>query len=681
MLNHTAVRVISAIDGVVTELGNRSHSWLLTTPSPWSPVSIAILDLKGKPLIQRAYRDDVHSSAIEKFLPLVLDIEEEGQQVTPCFSSQGINYMHIRHSNLYLLALSKRNTNAAEVIIFLHRLVSVLVEYFKELEEESIRDNFVIIYELMDEMMDFGYPQTTESKILQEYITQESHKLEIQARPPMAVTNAVSWRTEGIRYRKNEVFLDVIESVNMLVNANGNVVRSEILGAIKMKCYLSGMPELRLGLNDKVMFESTGRTARGKAIEMEDVKFHQCVRLSRFENDRTISFIPPDGEFELMSYRLSTPVKPLIWVEAAVESHKGSRVEYMVKVKAQFKRRSTANNVEIYVPVPDDADSPKFRASTGTVQYAPDKSAFVWKIKQLGGSREFLMRAHFGLPSVRSETDVEKRPPITVKFEIPYFTVSGIQVRYLKIVEKSGYQALPWVRYITQNGDDYSLRTASEKGNMAFMDHVEDVAVSCVDCDNSDFGAFCLPTQILSVLTQTAHFTLHTAASAAGLSLATDLLIVAIGLFVTTLVCMKIVQVRRRHKGVLAHNVLAITEELKTGTQYTSIIAMLVESFALESIWLVGATVTNSISLLNTSGSDIVQRTIDISAATTFFSSTAPLIQIIAYLLVIFRVSMGIAWQVDTEQKLSSLQWNMNIAQTTQLSTRASIRIFSEEEA
>lgn len=48
---------------------------------------------------------------------------------------------------------------------------------------------------------------------------------------------------------------------------------------------------------------------------MEDVKFHQCVRLARFENDRTISFIPPDGEFELMSYRLSTPVKPLVWVE------------------------------------------------------------------------------------------------------------------------------------------------------------------------------------------------------------------------------------------------------------------------------------------------------------------------------------------------------------------------------
>ena len=180
--------------------------------------------------------------------------------------------------------------------------------------------------------MDFGYPQTTESKILQEYITQESHKLEIQARPPIAVTNAVSWRSEGIRYRKNEVFLDVIESLNLLVSSTGNVLRSEILGAVKLKCYLSGMPELRLGLNDKVMFETTGRATRGKAVEMEDVKFHQCVRLSRFENDRTISFIPPDGEFELMSYRLNTQVKPLIWVESDVRSHSGSRIEFTLKV-------------------------------------------------------------------------------------------------------------------------------------------------------------------------------------------------------------------------------------------------------------------------------------------------------------------------------------------------------------
>ncbi|KAJ3091895.1 AP-1 complex subunit mu-1 [Quaeritorhiza haematococci] len=420
--------------------------------------AVFILDLKGKVLISRNYRGDIPMSAVEKFMPLVLEAEEEEQTPSPIISTDdGVNFLYIRHNNLYLLAMTKKNSNAATILLFLHKLCEVFTEYFKELEEESIRDNFVIIYELLDEMMDFGYPQTTETKILQEYITQESHKLEVQARPPMAVTNAVSWRSEGIKYRKNEVFLDVIESVNLLVNANGNVLRSEILGAIKMKCYLSGMPDVRLGLNDKVLFENTGRTpGKGKAVEMEDVKFHQCVRLSRFENDRTISFIPPDGEFELMSYRLNTQVKPLIWCEAIIESHSNSRIEYMIKAKAQFKRRSTANNVEIVVPVPEDADSPKFKTTIGTVSYAPEKSAIVWNIKQFPGGKEFLMRAHFGLPSVRND-DPDKRPPISVKFEIPYFTTSGIQVRYLKVVDKSGYQAFPWVRYITQNGD-YFLR-------------------------------------------------------------------------------------------------------------------------------------------------------------------------------------------------------------------------------
>uniref|UniRef100_A0A8C5GD74 MHD domain-containing protein n=1 Tax=Gouania willdenowi TaxID=441366 RepID=A0A8C5GD74_GOUWI len=348
-------------------------------------------------LVCRNYRGDVDMSEIEHFMTLLMDKEEEGT-LSPILAHGGVRFMWIKHNNLYLVATSKKNASVSLVFSFLYKIVQVFSEYFKELEEESIRDNFVIIYELMDELMDFGYPQTTDSKILQEYITQEGHKLDTGApRPPATVTNAVSWRSEGIKYRKNEVFLDVIESVNLLVSANGNVLRSEIVGSIKMRVFLSGMPELRLGLNDKVLFENTGR-GKSKSVELEDVKFHQCVRLSRFENDRTISFIPPDGEFELMSYRLNTHVKPLIWIESVIEKHSHSRIEYMIK-----------------------------------------------------GGKEYLMRAHFGLPSVEAE-DKEGKPPISVKFEIPYFTTSGIQVRYLKIIEKSGYQALPWVRYITQNG-------------------------------------------------------------------------------------------------------------------------------------------------------------------------------------------------------------------------------------
>lgn len=168
-----------------------------------------------------------------------------------------------------------------------------------------------------------------------------------------------------------------------------------------MRVFLSGMPELRLGLNDKILFESSGR-GKSKAVELEDVKFHQCVRLTRFENDRTISFVPPDGEFELMSYRLTTQVKPLIWIESVIERHAHSRVEYMIKVridcelmeptlpfvhsfffqaKSQFKRRSTANNVEVIISVPSDADTPKFKTSIGSVKYVPEQNSFIWTIK------------------------------------------------------------------------------------------------------------------------------------------------------------------------------------------------------------------------------------------------------------------------------------------------------------
>jgi AP-1 complex subunit mu len=81
-----------------------------------------------------------------------------------------------------------------------------------------------------------------------------------------------------------------------------------------------------------VLSQCIANNGKAKAVEMEDVKFHQCVRLSKFENDRTISFIPPDGEFELMSYRLNTEVKPLLVADIVIEQHPGSRIEYMLKV-------------------------------------------------------------------------------------------------------------------------------------------------------------------------------------------------------------------------------------------------------------------------------------------------------------------------------------------------------------
>ena len=90
-------------------------------------------------------------------------------------------------------------------------------------------------------------------------------------------------------------------------------------------------------------------------------------------------------------------VKPLIWVESVIERHAHSRVEYMIKAKSQFKRRSTANNVEIVIPVPADADTPKFKTTNGSCKYAPDQNAAIWTIKSFpvsADAQECLLKGH-----------------------------------------------------------------------------------------------------------------------------------------------------------------------------------------------------------------------------------------------------------------------------------------------
>lgn len=247
--------------------------------------AIFLLDVKGRPLIYRDYRGDVGTRHAERFIQKVHELEDAGR-LAPVIHDDGVSYVYVLHANVYLLAVTRGNANAAAAVSFLHHLVAVFKHYFEELEEESVRDNFVVVYELLDEVMDYGYPQFTEARILSEYIKTDAYRLldalgpAPAAKPPMAVTNAVSWRSEGVRHKKNEVFLDVVESVNLLVSSTGQVVSSEVVGTLKMRTFLSGMPECKLGLNDKVLFEAQGRTAgRQKAVDLEDIRFHQCVRL------------------------------------------------------------------------------------------------------------------------------------------------------------------------------------------------------------------------------------------------------------------------------------------------------------------------------------------------------------------------------------------------------------------
>ena len=419
--------------------------------------AIYFLDKKGRPIIFRNYRGEVTQHISSNFQKKVLELEESNMK--PLFSINDVHYCWIRYKNIYIVAVSKRNPDICMVFFFLHRLIDLLIGYFNVLEDESIRDNFVLIYELLDEIMDHGYPQNTDAKLLKEYIKTSSYRLAVKKKITTEVINNQVTRPPGIKYQVNQAFVDVTERVSSLISHKGEMLRSDIIGVITMKTMLSGMPLLKLGLNDKSYFDISGKKASGKTIEMDDFKFHNCVDINKFEAERVIEFTPPDGFFTLMNYRLNLKIKPLIWVEVERKELTPTKMKYLVKAKSNCKPKSTANNVCIMIPVPVDLQNPLFKSSLGSVTYSPDKEVLIWNIKRFPGMKETNLIIQFNVPSLRANDTKAKylKKPIEVKFEIPSFTVSGIQVRYLKITEASGYQAYPYVKYITKNGE-YQIR-------------------------------------------------------------------------------------------------------------------------------------------------------------------------------------------------------------------------------
>lgn len=72
-----------------------------------------------------------------------------------------------------------------------------------------------------------------------------------------------------------------------------------------------------------------------KNIDISDIKFHQCVRLAKFDNERIISFIPADGIFDLITYRLETDIKSLFNINIIHKNEK-NKIEFFIKVPFSF---------------------------------------------------------------------------------------------------------------------------------------------------------------------------------------------------------------------------------------------------------------------------------------------------------------------------------------------------------
>lgn len=260
----------------------------------------------------------------------------------------------------------------------------------------------------------------------------------------------------------------------------GVTLRSDVSGKIILKSYLSGMPSCEFGMNDKLSMDkaTTQVAAPPKAgsaranvkqntapsgIVIDDVVFHRCVNLAHFDRNRTIHFIPPDGSFELMRYRVTHSVnvdqsagRPFRILPVVTEIGRGARYEYQIKVNADYDERSTAKDVIIRIPTPKNLAKIKIEEAFGKAKYDPGKHQVVWKIKKFAANASYTFRAKAStVPSMTQK--VWSKPPITMDFTVEMFASSGLHITKLKVIERSGYEPGKFVRYLTRAGQ-YQIR-------------------------------------------------------------------------------------------------------------------------------------------------------------------------------------------------------------------------------
>lgn len=138
-------------------------------------------------------------------------------------------------------------------------------------------------------MIDFGYPQITNTAELSNLIVSEPVMCAGVKIPSRNILNSntissdVTKKSVAQAKASNEIFVDVTENISVTFNTSGYVVNSSLDGSIKMKSYLAGNPALKMSLNSDV---NVGEYNSNYSINLEDVAFDACVDQRDFDQQK-----------------------------------------------------------------------------------------------------------------------------------------------------------------------------------------------------------------------------------------------------------------------------------------------------------------------------------------------------------------------------------------------------------
>ncbi|ORY01164.1 AP-3 complex subunit MU-1 [Basidiobolus meristosporus CBS 931.73] len=402
--------------------------------------SLFVLNSTGKIIIEKHWRGVGSRSVVDYFLNVTKGMPQE--EVLPLIDTPQGNYVQIYRDSLTFLTTVSAEVEPLLVLEFLHRVVDLLVEYFSEVSESIIKDNFVTVYQLLEEMMDYGYPLTTEPNALKDIILPPTIINRVMSaagvtadRLPNGTLSNVPWRKSGVKYTNNEIYFDIVEELDTIVDSNGSTISCEINGTIVSNSRLSGMPDLTLSFVNPRIFD--------------DYSLHPCVRHSKYENERVLSFIPPDGQFKLMSYRvdLRNPTYLPIYVKPQISIYNNGG-KFDISVSIRHSDGKPVENLAITFPMAQSIEN--VSASPNIGQYTFDRATKVlrWDIGRVQmKDRMPMISGTF----TASEKLSSAGSSILADFQINMYAISGLKVDSLRVFYE-GYKPYKGVRSVTKSG-------------------------------------------------------------------------------------------------------------------------------------------------------------------------------------------------------------------------------------
>jgi len=346
----------------------------------------------------------------------------------------------------------------------------IIKDHCGEFTEESIKKNFVLIYEIIDEMIDFGFPQLSTTEQVKQFVFNEpivslknintikemfnkNVKSNENTKKSIIITNDAK--------SKNEIYVDIFEKVTCLFSKNGNIINSGIVGAIKMKSYLKNSPELKIVLSDDVSFGKSNYNS-GRMI-IDDCNFYQGTQIRELENLSTLYIIPPEGEFILMNYQINSEFAPPFKIYSIVEEN-DYKLELKLRVQANYSSKVNGGNIVIKFNIPKLTQSVYFdlgkNKNIQKVEYIKNQQLCIWKIPKMLGGSENTLETKITLQVNKPNQLRKELGPVTMNFEIPNFNISKLQIKELKVMSNDKkYNAMRWVRIFTQ-ANSYVVRIA-----------------------------------------------------------------------------------------------------------------------------------------------------------------------------------------------------------------------------